>query len=97
VELTDSSSQLLQFSYGVFLGSLVSFFCLLNVIAYIITNYLLEKVDFEKKYPKIGKYINRLKKVTLFYICIDLLICLVWLLLLVFYSLIILSQLQTSV
>ena len=55
MEITDSSSQLLQFSYGVFSGSLVSLFCLLNVVVFIITNYLLDKVEFEKKFPKIGK------------------------------------------
>ena len=97
VEITNSSSQLLQFSYGVFLGSIVTLFCVLNLAGYIITNSLLAKVDFEKKYPKIGKYINRFKKISLFYICIDILICLYLLSLLVFYSLVIISQLQTSV
>lgn len=97
MEITNSSSQLLQFSYGVFLGSIVTLFCVLNLAGYIITNSLLAKVDFEKKYPKIGKYINRFKKISLFYICIDILICLYLLSLLVFYSLVIISQLQTSV
>jgi len=103
VEITESSSQLLQFSYGVFSGSLVSFFCLLNLIVFIITNYLLEKVDLdlEKKFPRFGKYLNkylnRIKKVALFYICLDLLLCLIWLSLLIFYSLVIVAQLQSSV
>jgi hypothetical protein len=46
VEITDSSSQLLQFSYGVFLGSIVTLFFVWNLGAYIVTNYLLAKVDF---------------------------------------------------
>jgi hypothetical protein len=99
IEITDSSSQLVQFSYGVFLGSIVSLFCLWNVAAYIITSYLLSKVDFEKRfpnYPKIGKYINRIRNISLFYICIDILRCFWWLSLLIFYSLVILSQLQPS-
>jgi len=95
VEITDSSSQLLQFSYGVFLGSIVTLFFVLNLAGYILTNYLLEKVDFEMKYPKIGKYINRFKKISLFYIVIDILICLYLLFLLVFYSLVIISHLQS--
>ena len=97
VEITESSCQLLQFSYGVFLGSIVILFCVLNITAYILTNYLLEKADFEKKYPTIGKYINRFRKISLFYICIDILICLYMLSLLVYYSLVIISQLQSSV
>ena len=97
VEINESSSQLLQFSYGVFLGSIITLFCVLNITAYIISNHLLDKVEYETKYPKIAKYINRFKKVTLFYISIDILICLFLLSLLVFYSLVIISQLQSSV
>lgn len=95
MEITDNSSQLLQYSYGVLLGSIVILFCLLNIAGYIITNYLLEKVDLENKYPRIGKYLNRFRKITLFYICIDVLICLYLLSLLIYYSLIIVSQHQT--
>jgi hypothetical protein len=97
VEITDSSSQLLQFSYNVFLGSIVSFFCLISVIGFIITNYLLEKVDLEKKYPRIGKYLNRFKKIALFYVFIDLFLCLLWLLSLVSSSLVIIANIQPSV
>lgn len=97
IEITDSSSQLLQFSYNVFLGSIVSFFCLISVVGYIITNYVLDKVDLEKKYPRIGKYLNRFKKIALFYVFIDLFICLLWLFLLVFSSLIIIAHIQPPV
>ena len=76
VEITDSSSQLLQFSYNIFLGSIVSFFCLISVLGYIITNYFLDKVDLEKKYPRIGKYLNKFKKIALFYVLLDLFVCL---------------------
>lgn len=66
-----------------FLGSIVSFFCLTSVIGYLITNYILDQLDLEKKYSRIGKYINRFKKIALFYVFIDLFICLLWLFLLV--------------
>ena len=92
VEITDSSSQLLQFSYNVFLGSIVSFFCLISVIGFIITNYLLDKVNIENKYPRLGKYLNRFKKIALFYVLIDLFICLLWLFLLVLSSLVIIAN-----
>ena len=97
VEITDNSSQLLQFSYGVLLGSIVILFCVLNITAYILTNYLLEKVDLENKYPTIWKYLNRFIKISLFYICIDILICLYLLSLIVYYSLVIVSQHQSPV
>ena len=97
VEIIDSSSQLLQFSYNVFLGSIISLFCLFSVISYMITNYILDKVDLESKYPKIGWYLNRFKKIALFYVFIDLFICLLWLFLLVFSSLVIIAKIQPSV
>lgn len=97
VEITDSSSQLLNFSYNIFVGSIVSFFCLINVIGFIITNYVLEKIDLEKKYPRIGKYLNRFKKIALFYVCIDLFICFLWLVLLIYASLVIIAKIQPSV
>jgi hypothetical protein len=80
VEITEGSSQLLQFSYGVLLGSLTALFCMFSIIGYLIVNYLLVKVeeDFERKYPKIWKYIIiRFKNVGLMFICIDIIICLV--------------------
>ena len=98
MEITESSSQLLQFSYGVFTGSLLFYFLLnVNVIGFIITNYLLEKVDLEKKLPWISKYLNRFKKIALFYICLALLFCLILLFLFILYSLIIIAHLQYSV
>ncbi len=99
VEITDSSSQFLQFSYGIFCGSLITLFCFLNIVGYIITNYLFSKVNFEKRFPnspKIGKYINRFRNISLFYICIDMLICLYLLCTMIFYSLVIVAQLQSS-
>jgi len=99
IEITDTSSQFLQFSYGVFLGSILTLFCLLNIVGYILTNYLFSKVDFEKRfpnYPKIGKCINRIRNISLFYICIDILICLYLLSIMIFYSLVIVAQLQSS-
>jgi hypothetical protein len=94
IEITDTSSQLLQYSYNILLGSLIAFFSLISVIGYIITNYLLEKLDLEKKYPRIGKYLNKFKKIALFYVFIDLFICLLWLFLLIFSSLVIISKIQ---
>ena len=96
VEITENSSQILQFSYGVFLGSIVILFCVLNITGYLITNYLLEKVELEKKYPSIGKYLNRFRKISLFYIFIDIVVCVYILSLLAYYSWFIILQQQSS-
>jgi len=83
----EGSSQILKFNYGVFLISTVALFCLINIIGFILGNYLLQKVDYESKYPRLSKFIDRYKKLSLIYISLDILICLVCLLMLVCFTL----------
>ena len=96
VEITESSSQLLQFSYYVFLASILTLFCVLNLIGYILSNYILDKVNYDKNFPTLAKFINKYKKLSLFYLSIDILIILYLLSLLAFYSLVIVAQLHSS-
>jgi hypothetical protein len=97
VDITESSSQLLQFSYGVFLANLVTLFCLINITGYILTQYLLEKADFEKKNPTIVKDINRFKFFSFVYICLEITVCLASIFVILFFSFVIISQHQSSV
>ena len=87
ITVTDNHSSLTQMSYGVFLISLVALFCLINIIGYMIVNIIINKVDYEKRYPRLSKIINYYKKMSLIYISIDIILCLICLLLLVFFSL----------
>ena len=87
INVTDNHSSLTQISYGVFLLSLIALFCLINIIGYMIVNIIINKVDYEKRYPRLSKIINYYKKMSLIYISIDIILCLICLLLLVFFSL----------
>lgn len=87
-----SSSQLVNFNYGVFLVSLVGLFCFINIIGYIIAYFLLQKVDYEKNYPRLSKWIDRYKNFSYFYFCLDVTICFLCLFTLVFFTLLFLLK-----
>ena len=83
LNIGEESSQLVKFNYGVFLISTVALFCLINIIGYILAYFLLQKVEYESKYPRLSKFLNRFKKVSYIYFSLDVIICLLCLLTLV--------------
>lgn len=62
IDVSDSSNVILQYSYGVFLLSLIALLSLINILGYIISYIIIQehKDKYEEKYP-------RLKKIILFY------------------------------
>jgi len=86
VNVSDSDPMITQLAYGVFLLSLVAFFCLINIIGYLLAYYLIQKGDYETKYPKFSIIINYYKKVNLFFLVIEAILCLTCLTILIFYS-----------
>jgi|SRR5882724_8702264 len=87
VNVEDTASNLTHFSYGIFLISLVALCCFINIMGFLITYILIQKSNYEIKYPKLRKFINYYKKSSLFYVTIEALLCLTCLLLLVVFSL----------
>jgi hypothetical protein len=67
INVSDSDSMITQLAYGVFLLSLVAFFCLINILGYLLAYYLIQKGNYEVKYPKFSRIINYYKKVNLFF------------------------------
>jgi|ERR1035438_344961 hypothetical protein len=86
VNVNDSDPMITQLAYGVFLLSLVSLFCFISVLGYIIAYYLVEKGNYENRYPKFKRIINSFKGITLTFLIIDGLLCLTCLILLVVFS-----------
>ena len=87
INITDADSSLTQFSYGVFLLSLIALICFINIIGFMIGYILVQRGNYEIKYPKLSRFIKYYKNSTLIYITIEVLLCLICLLLLVFLSL----------
>jgi len=86
MNVNDSDPIITQFAYGVFLISLVALFCFINILGYIISYYLIQKGNYELKYPKLKRLINYFKRVGLVYLIIEGLLCLTCLILLVVFS-----------
>jgi putative copper export protein len=86
INVNDSDPVITQLAYGVFLLSLVALFCLINIIGYLLTYYLIQKGNYEVKYPKLTRLINYYKNTTLVFIIIEIILCLICLGILIFYS-----------
>ena len=87
INIDDSDPIITQFAYGIFLLTLVALFCYINIASYIIVIYLIQKSDYEIKYPRFAKYINYYKKVNLIFLSIEILLCFICLILIIFFSL----------
>jgi hypothetical protein len=87
VNVDESDPIITQFAYGVFLISLVAFFCFINIAGYVIVIYLIQKSDYGKKYPKFARLINYYKNINLIFLSIEILLCFICLILLIFFSL----------
>jgi hypothetical protein len=87
INVNDSDPIITQFAYGVLLISLVAFFCFMNIAGYVIVIYLIQKSDYETKYPKFTRIINYFKKVNLIFLSVEILLCFICLILLIFFSL----------
>lgn len=76
-----------QLSFGVFILSLVALLCLINIVAYMIGYYLVTNSKYEEKYPKLSRFIAFYKKNTVFFVVIEILMCIICLLILLVFSL----------
>nr|QUA00822.1 hypothetical protein [Ganoderma sichuanense] len=82
---TQLNTNFSNYAYGVFLLSLIVLLCFIKVLFYIAIHYLIQVKNYESKFPKFNKIINLYKKVNIFYIFIEALICFVCLILIVFF------------
>jgi hypothetical protein len=61
IQLSDSDSDLIHFSYSILLLSLVALFCFINIIGYMIVYIIIQRSDLEvkiqEKYPRLSRYI----------------------------------------
>jgi len=88
IKISDNASTLTQYSYSVFILSIVGLFCFINILGFLVTYILIQQGDYEKKYPKFKKIINYYKKSTLVYAIIETLLCLTCFLLLIIFAII---------
>jgi len=86
INIPDNASTLTQWSFSVFLLSLIALICFINVLGFLFVYILIQKGNYELKYPRFKKIINYYKKSSILYVVIESLICFSCLLLLIIFS-----------
>ena len=81
--LETGNSSLNQFAFGIFIISITGLLCFLNISFYLISYYLIQKGNYENKYPRFRKLINYYKNISMFNLTIEIIICFICLLSLV--------------
>ena len=87
IDINVEHSSMTRLSFSIFVLSLISLLCFINVIVYMTGYVLIQKKDYENKYPKFSRLIRFYKNSSLVYVIIEGIICISCLLVLVVFSL----------
>ena len=88
IQLSPDASQLVNLAFGTFILSLICLLNFFNVVGYLIALYLVNKYDVETKFPKFKKVILYYENSSLFFVFLEGLICVLFLLCIIIFSLI---------
>lgn len=86
VQLPEEASNIMEFSFGIFLMSLVSLLCFINVFGFSLSMYLIKIYNIETKFanfPILIKLIKYYEKSSLAGVIIEGLICIIFLVLII--------------
>ena len=75
-EIPADVEPIITYSFNMFILSLITLVCLINIIGYFISIYLINKYDVEKRYPKYIKIIRYFEKSQILFVIIEIIICL---------------------
>jgi hypothetical protein len=72
-----------SYTFGMFILNLTVLVCFVNIIGYILSLYLINKYDIDKKFPKFKRYINFYKTTNKFFLILEVIIAFIILIFLV--------------
>ena len=70
-EIPADVEPIITYSFNMFILSLITLVCLINIIGYFISIYLINKYDVEKRYPKYIKIIGYFEKSQILFVIIE--------------------------
>jgi hypothetical protein len=82
ININDNASTFLNYSYDVFLLSFIALLCFINVLIYLFVYIIIQKKDYESRYPRLKKYVNYYKNINLLVAIIESVLCFISLLML---------------
>lgn len=68
---SESQSTLVGYAQGVFMLSFIALFCFINLLFYIFVYIIIQKKDYENRFPRFKKIINFYKNTNLFFVIIE--------------------------
>ena len=74
-EIPADVEPIITYSFNMLILSLIILVCLINIIVYFISIYLINKYDVEKRYPKFIKIIRYYERSQIFFVIIEIIIC----------------------
>ena len=74
-EIPADVEPIITYSFNMFILSLITLVCLINIIGYFISIYLINKYDVEKRYPKYIKIIRYFEKCQILFVIIKIIVC----------------------
>lgn len=83
IKIPEGSEVLIDYASGVLILSLIALLSFINVVGYFLSLHLIQRYDIKKKYPKFNKIISFYENRTLFFILLEILICIFCLLFLI--------------
>ena len=70
-EIPADVEPIITYSFNMFILSLITLVCFINIIGYFISIYLINKYDVEKRYPKYIKIIRYFEKSQILFVIIE--------------------------
>ena len=86
INIPDDASHHVQFAFGIFILSLICLINFINVVGYLTSRYLVTKYKVETKYPKLIKVIRYYERSSIFFVVIEGLTCVIFLLIIIIFS-----------
>nr|YP_009912200.1 hypothetical protein [Dictyophora indusiata]QLD96637.1 hypothetical protein [Dictyophora indusiata] len=75
-DMTTDAEPLVSFSFNILILSLIILTCFINITGYFLSIYLITKYKVEDKYPKFLKMIKYFDKSSIFFVIIEIILCL---------------------
>ena len=88
INIPEDASQFVNYSFSVFLLSLICLLNFISVVGYLTSIYLVTKYDIETKFPKFKRIIRYYEKSSIFFVVLEGVTCVIFLLVIIIFSLI---------
>lgn len=74
-EMPTDAEPLISFSFNMFILSLIILVCFINITGYFISIYLINKYNIEERFPKYRKLIRYYENSNIFFVLIEIFLC----------------------